>query len=355
MIDECERRSLLTLPVAGHDMCVTNKMPLGDFDLDGDGMPDDWELVHGLSSVNAVDAAWDADGDGFMNLHEYWAGTNPNDAADDGVGTALYAATRAVDDRIAGRTGEVALAKQIYEAYQLYVFETNLVRNADCWAADIDLTCTSVRNLDMSYHYGDCATLITPQHVVLAAHLESRIGREYVFRATNGTTTVRRLVDKARIGSTDITVGLLESPLPDEYRPAKLLPPGYERHLGTGRFIPVLHQSKYRQAFVVELPDLASWMDRHEIYMNYGSTSPRYTFRSAVFGHDSGNPCFVLVDDQRVLLYTTHIRQNSNGAPGGPHTALYAVEIQAAIDTMSENAGRPHFSLQFFDLSMFER
>ena len=313
----------------------------------------DWEILHGLSPSSAADATLDGDGDGFLNLHEYWAGTDPNDAADDGAGTALYAATHAVDDRIVDKTGDVTVAKQIYIGYNKYDFNTNLVRNADCWIADIDVTCSSIWNDDPGYHYGDCATLITPQHVVLAAHLNSTIWRGYIFRAPNGTTTVRRLVDKLRIGSTDITVGLLESPLPAEYAPAKLLPPDYERFLGTGRLIPVCHQNKYRQAFVVELPDLPTWMARYEIYMNYGSTSQRYVFKEAVWGHDSGNPCFMLVDDQRILLYATYIRQNANGAPGGPHTALYVREIQSAIDTMSDRAEMPHRTLQFFDFSPF--
>ena len=353
MRDAGERQSVLTLPVVGHSMCVTNMMPLGEFDVDEDGMPDDWEALHGLSPSNAADAAGDADGDGFMNLHEYWAGADPNDATDDGNGTALHAVTHAVDDRIADKTDNIAAAKNIYEDYRINVFNTNQVRNADCWIADIDVTCSSIWNDDPSYHYGDCATLITPQHVVLAAHLGSPIGRGYIFRATNGTTTVRRLVDKLRIGSTDITVGLLESPLPAEYAPAKLLPPDYESHLGTGRLFPVFHQNKYRQAFVVELPDLSTWMACYEIYMNYGSTSPRYMFKEAVFGHDSGNPCFMLVDDQRILLYATHVRQDANGAPGGPHTALYVREMQFAIDSMSDRAAMPRHALRFFDFSGF--
>jgi hypothetical protein len=49
-------------------------------DGDGDGMPDAWELLHGLNaSVN--DAALDSDGDGVSNREEYAAGTDPMNAA----------------------------------------------------------------------------------------------------------------------------------------------------------------------------------------------------------------------------------------------------------------------------------
>jgi hypothetical protein len=49
-------------------------------DNDQDGLPDDWELAHGLNP-EANDALLDLDGDGANNAHEFLAGTNPGDAA----------------------------------------------------------------------------------------------------------------------------------------------------------------------------------------------------------------------------------------------------------------------------------
>jgi len=51
-------------------------------DSDGDGLPDEWETVHGLSATNASDAILDSDGDGATNAEEYFAGTQPNNPLD---------------------------------------------------------------------------------------------------------------------------------------------------------------------------------------------------------------------------------------------------------------------------------
>jgi hypothetical protein len=45
-------------------------------DADQDGLPDDWESTHGLSSADPLDASDDADGDGHSNYEEYLDGTD---------------------------------------------------------------------------------------------------------------------------------------------------------------------------------------------------------------------------------------------------------------------------------------
>jgi len=49
-----------------------------DTDDDNDGMPDDWEILHGLDPLDPSDASLDPDGDDLSNLTEYQMDSDPN-------------------------------------------------------------------------------------------------------------------------------------------------------------------------------------------------------------------------------------------------------------------------------------
>ncbi len=48
-------------------------------DCDGDGLPDQWELEHGLAANDPADGDLDSDHDGLSNREEFQAGTDPQD------------------------------------------------------------------------------------------------------------------------------------------------------------------------------------------------------------------------------------------------------------------------------------
>ena len=50
-----------------------------DLDDDNDGMPDAYEIAMGFNPLDPADASVDADADGYSNIEEYTAGTDPHD------------------------------------------------------------------------------------------------------------------------------------------------------------------------------------------------------------------------------------------------------------------------------------
>ena len=72
-------RALPACPYCGEKQEEEKKVVL---DADGDGLPDEWEKKYGLNVNDASDANADSDNDGFTNLEEYAAKTNPKDPKD---------------------------------------------------------------------------------------------------------------------------------------------------------------------------------------------------------------------------------------------------------------------------------
>lgn len=114
-IDETEYSSKIEVPVSGHTVSYRARLGYGEFDSDNNGLLDYWESATGLEEVTGPHSAdEDTDGDGLVNLHKYWAGTDP--LTPDGSNTAYSVLSRSIDERLAS-VANVDLALPVYSNY----------------------------------------------------------------------------------------------------------------------------------------------------------------------------------------------------------------------------------------------
>ena len=113
---------------------------LPELDSDHDGMPDEWERMHGLNPL-VNDADGDLDGDGLTNLQEFNAGTLPEKP--DSVFRARYTAVSGAPARLSwssipGKTYRVLIADSVDGIYT--AFRTVLADVGDETALEIPAT-----------------------------------------------------------------------------------------------------------------------------------------------------------------------------------------------------------------------
>jgi hypothetical protein len=70
----------------GTQSLIAIRVVFGGADSDGDGIPDDYEIAHGMNPNNPTDAQADFDHDGLTNLQEFQLGTDPRNPDTDGDG-----------------------------------------------------------------------------------------------------------------------------------------------------------------------------------------------------------------------------------------------------------------------------
>ncbi|HMO51365.1 MAG TPA: alpha-amylase family glycosyl hydrolase [Kiritimatiellia bacterium] len=96
----------------------------GFTDLNGNGIPDDWEIEH-FGRLDAVTAVSDHDGDGMTDIDEYIAGTNPNDPNSrlvlryDAASSSGNGAVVVYWSSVSGRVYHISRRASLLEAYQI--------------------------------------------------------------------------------------------------------------------------------------------------------------------------------------------------------------------------------------------
>ena len=343
--DDGEPFTSVTVNPKDHDAPYRQPVPYGGFDTNKDGLLDWWQGLYQLEDGDYDDT----DGDGMINLHEYWAGTDPT--MPDGSNTVLSVAARSVDERLFGLSPESSL--DVYSNYVENASAGQFVRSDQCWAQGIDISCASPWHCGQGWH-PDCAptnttvTAISKRHVLYAAHFGYAMSTNlsYCFHGCDGVVVTNRLVSFSGIGS-DIGIGLLEDELPDSVSPAKFLPGDFADYIRDGRYLPSLILDQNEKAFVAELSPFNIYEERTSRHSNLASRSDvRSAFAKDYIGGDSSSPRFLVVGDDVVILGTLW----HGGTGGGCLVHLFKQEIQLRMNQLC-----PGYSISEIDFSGYDK
>lgn len=259
------------------------------------------------------------------------------------AGSLAKNATDAIDTRISGKTPSVA--KPIFTT-QNHSTET-YVRNTGCWAADLDLTPISPWNSTGGSQRA--GTLISPRHVLFCEHLNFHpsVGATIRFITSDGTV-VNRTIDALETHPDyvpyypDITIGILDSDVPASISYAKILPQNWANYLpslSSTYKIPALVTDQEEKALVTDLYSLGD-MARFRTPRD----ATRVSFYENITSGDSGNPAFLIINGELVILTVW----TYGGAGSGTNILVH----KTAINTMMSTLGGG-YSLTEIDLSSF--
>lgn len=334
--------------IKGHDSAVVVKTSWIDllYDADGDGLPDIWEIDHGLSPENADDALEDFDCDGLVNLHEYWASSDPNTF--DATNTLLSVCAMSVDNRLTGKDPTKALHK-----FSDYMANgTNFVLNADFWAHNVDTSCASMWNdATTDYWGGSCfqwnkaGTAISKRHIITAWHYPMPIGATVWFMGNDGKSYSRGITGIRSVGG-DICIQSLDSDLPDAVVPVKILPLDYASYIRNAKRLPVVTFDQEEKLIVADSAALRDYSSRSEASAALRPyDAARLSFFETVVNGDSGNPRFLVMGNQLILLSVMHY----GGVGSGCFVSHYKNEIQRAMDELSPGYRIEEVNLDDYD------
>lgn len=176
------------------------------------------------------------------------------------------------------------------------------------------------------------ATLVSPEHVVMAAHYPRPLGATLVFHDRRGRPQRRVLAAVESLGGiADVAVGRLDAPLPDSVRPYRLLPPSENYGALAGCLAVVTDQ--HHKAFLHEIGAVSG--NGVSFRLPAPSRISPHLTKNLVAG-DSGNPSFLLVGGELVLIET-----HTAGGPGaGPF--LSSPPVFSAIQGAMAKLGGGH-------------
>jgi len=225
----------------------------------------------------------------------------------------------------------------------------NASRNDDFWGKDIDFTAVSVWN---NRGYGASsdfrmrgATAVTSRHIVMAKHFALSVDDGISFVRADGTWVHSNVIRVASDGSTDIAVALLDAPLPSTIKPVKVVPSDFESYfdrdavgniVSNGRPICVGFDHEKKGLFF-SVTKAGAGAAKVIAYID-GSLvpAPYDEIAEDLASGDSGNPLFIIVDGEPVLItswYTTSTSPAYNSYISTINGLIASVDSAQGIST----------------------
>ncbi|MGN0852840.1 MAG: hypothetical protein ACI4Q3_05640 [Kiritimatiellia bacterium] len=265
-------------------------------------------------------------------------------AGDAAFPKARIVAEQSVDSRLAGKDPVRAMRR--FAGYGGEAAKAGrFTPNPDFWAKGVDFSCASMWNSQGGNTRA--GTAVTPRHVVFAHHYALQPGTRLDFWGTDGTVHSRKLVATCRVSTTDLAVGALDADLPGSVRPAPILPADYATYLGRGADVPCVAFDYEEKALVVELAAIPNGRRETDVRTHAPRDANRLRFFEQLVAGDSGNPVFLVMNEDAILLLTS-FRRSVDGAPSGPSPTLLRTLLQYEMDRLA-----PGYRLREYDFSAY--
>ena len=255
----------------------------------------------------------------------------------------LDCATNSIAKRIAGTDPAVSLSR--FDDYPpskgklgfpRCLWEKPFPPNEKFWLKDVDFSCAS----PWSDECGTvrAGTLISRRHVIFAKHFPLWKGVRILFVDREGEVCPCRIEATKALEKCDIMIGSLDYEVTPNIHPAKILPDDYADYIGDGRGLPIVTFNQNEKAFLSECCSIAT-----NSISNTASTNAAWkALGGRIVTGDSGNPAFLLIGNEPILLYCLH----TGGVGHGPSVFRYRREIQQAMDELC-----PGYKLETFDFT----